>query len=438
MDNTKKAFFWFRRDLRLDDNRGLFFALKSQQNVQPIFIFDKNILDKLSNKKDKRVKFIYEQVSELKKELNKLGSDLQVYYGNPETVFKDEIKSISAVYSNKDYEPYALKRDKQIQVLCSQNDIIFKQFKDQVIFEENDILKKDGKPYTVYTPYKNKWLEKLTDQDLVNYDVITLKNSLNKTGKTSKLLKLSEMGFEDVSYIAPQKKISKELLLSYADKRDIPSLPATSKLGIHLRFGTVSVRQLAKKAKGTSAVWLSELIWREFFMAILFHFPKVVNKAFKPAYDHIEWINNEDHFKAWCEGNTGYPIVDAGMRELNETGFMHNRVRMVAASFLTKHLLTDWRWGEAYFAEKLLDYDLSANVGNWQWAAGSGCDASPYFRVFNPELQTKKFDPNLLYVKKWVPEFEDPFTYVKPIVEHSFARDRAIKTYKKGLAEARS
>ena len=427
--------FWFRRDLRLNDNAGLYHALKSGLPVLPIFIFDTHILDELEEKKDKRVEFIRDTLVEIQKELNKIDSDLYVFYGTPVECFKHLLSKydLDTVFTNHDYEPYAIARDKAIEKLLQKRHIQFKTYKDQVIFEKDEVLKDDGKPYTVYTPYSKKWRAALTDFFTKAYPCKKYFKNFYKC-PTTKIPSLDSMGFEEKEQEIPSNSPSDDTIKNYNKTRDFPGLEnGTSRLGIHLRFGTVSIREEVAKAKSLNNTFLNELIWREFYMSILWHFPHVGNhKAFKPAYDNIAWRNNEDEFQKWCHGQTGYPIVDAGMRQLNETGYMHNRVRMITGSFLCKDLLIDWRWGEAYFAQKLLDYDLAANNGGWQWVAGSGCDAAPYFRIFNPELQTKKFDKNLKYIQKWVPEFQE-FTYPKPIVDHIKARERCLAAYKKAL-----
>ena len=423
--------FWFRRDLRLVDNTALFYALSSGLNVLPVFIFDTEILSKLPSKTDARVHFIHSEIGKIKFELEKRGSSLKVFHSKPIDAFKKltENFEIAFVYANKDYEPYAINRDTDILKFLQSKNIGFKTYKDQVVFEENEVVKNDGNPYTVFTPFSKKWKEKFSDSGNFPSEM-NLQNFI-KTSPCS-FPSLSDVGFSKSSIEIPSQHISAEIIKMYAKNRDLPAIHGTSRLGVHLRFGTVSIRQLVKMAAALSETFLNELIWREFFMQILWHFPQVVNRSFKSKYDQIEWRNNEAEFEKWCEGRTGFPIVDAGIRELNATGFMHNRVRMVVASFLCKHLLIDWRWGEAYFAEKLLDFELAANNGNWQWAAGSGCDAVPYFRVFNPETQLTKFDPQLKYVQKWVPEYGTIF-YARPIVEHKFARERALSTYKKAL-----
>ncbi|MBK7965698.1 MAG: deoxyribodipyrimidine photo-lyase [Bacteroidetes bacterium] len=434
MEN-KIAIHWFRRDLRLTDNAALFHSLKSGYNVQCIFIFDKEILSQLSDTKDKRVQFIHEQLESINIQLISLGACLDVRHGSPAKIWKELINdySIAEVYTNHDYEPYAKKRDEEIKSLLKANTIDIYTFKDQVLFDRDDVVKNDGLPYTVYTTYSRRWMEKLKKEGIPNYDYEKYYSHFHLNTKST-FPSLKSIGFTKTDVNFSSHELNDNILYNYKDTRDIPGVSGTSRLSIHLRFGTISIRKLIREAQEHSLTWLNELCWREFYMMILWHFPHVAKSAFKPAYDFIQWRNNEDEFEAWCEGRTGYPIVDAGMRELNETGFMHNRVRMITASFLTKHLLIDWRWGEAYFASKLLDFDLSANNGGWQWAAGSGCDAAPYFRIFNPYLQTQRFDPDFKYIRKWVPEFED-FGYPPPIVEHAIARDRCLQVYKKGLAK---
>jgi len=427
--------FWFRRDLRMEDNAGLYRALKDRGNVLPLFIFDADIIDKLEDKKDKRVSFIYYQVQRLKKEVEASGSSLLVKYGKPVEVFDALFAEyqVEAVYTNHDYEPYARERDEGMKKFLESKNVDFTTFKDQVIFEKSEVTKDDGKPYTVFTPYGRKWRAALKPSDLKSYPSETLLDRCFKTDPVGDF-DLKDVGFEYTTFDYPDKKIDGEILKNYHLTRDIPSVNGTSRQSLHLRFGTVSIRKLVKSALDLNETFLNELIWREFYMMILWHFPQVIDRAFKPKYDNVRWLNDEKQFNAWCQGKTGYPIVDAGMCELNQTGFMHNRVRMVVASFLVKHLLIDWRWGEAYFAKKLLDFELSSNNGGWQWAASSGCDAAPYFRVFNPELQTKKFDPDLKYIKRWVPEFQE-LNYPKPIIDHKFARERVLKEYKRALAE---
>ena len=431
MSKQEVSFFWFRRDLRLEDNAGLFHALQSQYPVVPIFIFDEVILDKLP-KDDARVGFIHENLSKINEELIQIDSSILVVRGKTLEVWDSLSKeyNIKEVFFNKDYEPYATKRDTEISKYLENNNIVCHTVKDQVIFEEKEITKADGLPYTVYTPFKNKWLEKYKSlAPIQEFDINAHYANFFKSNFVFPTLK--QIGFKESSIKVKVHNL--KFISNYQDIRDFPAMDKTSYLSPHLRFGTVSVRKLVNWASRKNDVFLSELIWREFFMQILYNFPKVANHNFKSAYDGIQWRNDEEDFKRWCAGKTGYPMVDAGMRQLNETGYMHNRVRMVVASFLCKHLLIEWQWGEAYFAEKLLDYDMSANVGNWQWAAGTGCDAAPYFRVFNPEIQQKKFDENGIYVRKWIKEFD--LGYGKPMVEHAMARDRAIATYKAGIVK---
>ncbi|MDN3655045.1 deoxyribodipyrimidine photo-lyase [Ferruginibacter paludis] len=426
--------FWFRRDLRLEDNAGLCHALKAGKPVLPIFIFDKNILDQLEEKTDRRVEFIHAALEEMQAELVEMGSSLNVFYGTPANIFKQLLTkyTIDTVFANHDYEPYALERETSIAKLLKENNVSFKTYKDQVIFEKAEVLKDDGTPYTVFTPYSRKWKAVLTDFHLKPYP--TKKYFSNfYPHSIVQIPTLASMGFRQLKKPFPSKALKEELVKKYADQRNFPAVPGTSKLGVHLRFGTISIRELAARARPLSETYLNELIWRDFYHMILWHFPKVgKGKAFKAAYDGIHWRKDTGEFEQWCNGQTGYPIVDAGMRELNATGFMHNRVRMITASFLSKHLLLDWRLGEAYFAIKLLDFDLAANNGGWQWAAGSGCDAAPYFRVFNPRLQTEKFDKDLKYIRQWVPEL-DSFDYPKPIVDHEFARKRCLEMYAQAL-----
>lgn len=425
--------FWFRRDLRLSDNAGLFHALKAGKPVLPVFIFDKNILDELTGTADRRVVFIHLALQNMQKQLAEMGSSLEIRYGIPADVLKElaEDYQVKAIFANHDYEPYARQRDTLVSQLMKKQNISFHTYKDQVIFEKSEVVKGDGKPYTVFTPYSRKWKRVLTKFHLSSYSTEKyFKNFYQQPLR--KIISLSAMGFEPSGQSFPAKDWPDDIIKNYNKQRDIPSLRGTSRLSVHLRFGTISIRQLAREAGTLNETFLNELIWRDFYQMILWHFPQVVGHAFKPVYDKIRWKNNEKEFDAWCSGQTGYPIVDAGMRELNKTGFMHNRVRMIVASFLCKHLLIDWRRGEAYFANKLLDYDLAANNGGWQWAAGCGCDAAPYFRIFNPYLQTKRFDPELKYIKKWVPEFEER-TYPKPIVEHEFARKRCLEVYTDAL-----
>jgi deoxyribodipyrimidine photo-lyase len=430
----KISVFWFRRDLRLDDNAGLYHALRQSQPVLPVFIFDKNILDQLENNQDRRVAFIHASLLDLQEQLLAMGSTLQVFHDTPLNAFSQLLKQypIASVYTNHDYELYAKDRDEAVRILLKEHSIPLHTFKDQVIFEKNEVVKDDGKPYTVFTPYSKRWLATLNDFYEKSYPNRHYFPNFYQQPPISPP-SLRKIGFQSVDQPFPSTELKNALLATYKEQRDIPSLQGTTRLGVHLRFGTISIRRVLQATKPLSATFVNELIWRDFFQMILWHFPHVAQgKAFRPAYDLIHWRNNEMEFERWCQGMTGYPIVDAGMRELNATGFMHNRVRMIVASFLCKHLLIDWRWGEAYFAEKLLDYEFASNNGNWQWAAGSGCDAAPYFRIFNPALQAKKFDPEQKYIRQWIPELND-FGYPEPVVEHEFARKRCLEVYSKAL-----
>ncbi len=424
--------FWFRRDLRLEDNKGLFEAVSNCSEVLPIFIFDKSILDQLEPD-DARVTFIHEAITAINTKLQAIGKSLAVFYGEPLNVLKQLIEEnkIEALYSNRDYEPYARERDKAVYELLASKNIPFKSYKDQVIFEKSDVTKDDGLPYLVYTPYSKKWKQHFKKITLDDYPS---EKQLDKIAVHSyPFLTLTEIGFHTSKIKVTPYDVSDTLIQNYEATRNFPAVNKTSYLGIYLRFGTVSIRHMMSKAiQQKNETFWNELIWREFFMQILWHFPHTKYASFKSKYDAIRWSNNEDEFQKWCDGNTGYPFVDAGMRELNATGHMHNRVRMIVASFLCKHLLIDWRWGETYFALKLLDYEQSSNVGNWQWAAGSGVDAAPYFRIFNPTEQIKKFDKDLVYIKKWIPELND-FSYPQPIVDHKFARERCLRVYKEAV-----
>ncbi len=435
----EKAIFWFRRDLRLEDNAGLYHALKSGKQVTPIFIFDTQILDKLDDKRDARVSFLHSTIKELKGQLTAMGSDLKVYYGDPLAIWKTIVReeSVSSIYLNRDYEPYAKNRDAQVKALTSANNVSFHTAKDHVIFESHEVLKADGKPYTVFTPYKRRWLEHL--KSLSIHDSYFLKSYPSEQYFSgfaklplSDMPSLESMGFGQSEIKVPPKQVPAKLIRAYADNRNFPAIEGTSRLGIHFRFGTLSIREKARNASQLSDTYLSELIWRDFYSQILDHFPHVTEGAFKPKYDNIEWRYDAEEFEMWCTGNTGYPIVDAGMRELNTTGHMHNRVRMITSSFLTKHLLMNWQLGEAYFASKLLDFDLASNNGGWQWASGSGTDAAPYFRIFNPHTQLDKFDKERSYVKKFVKEFGTD-AYPTFMVDHKIARERCLETYKRGL-----
>ena len=430
------SIFWFRRDLRLEDNTGLNRALESGHPVLALFIFDDEILRELPAD-DPRVVFIYETLLEMDGQLKKWGSSLKILKGSPLQVWSEILDEydIKEVFTNRDYEPYAISRDKSVEDLLSQKGIAFKTFKDQVIFEGNEVLKDDGKPYHVFTPYKNKWLRKFSDSgfkvgEAVRQEVSVGDYRAQFVQRTFDFPSMEVLGLKEASIKVRPYELS--IAGSYDKNRDYPAIDGTSHLGPHLRFGTVSIRKIIQALDPSHEVFLSELIWREFFMQILYHYPRVVNENFKKKYDGIVWRNNEEEFDKWCRGETGYPLVDAGMRELNATGHMHNRVRMITAGFLCKHLLIDWRWGEGYFARKLLDYELSSNNGNWQWSAGTGCDAAPYFRIFNPMEQLKKFDKEKIYVGKWVPELGTD-DYPEPMVEHRMARARALETYKSGM-----
>ena len=434
--STELSIFWFRRDLRLNDNAALFEALKNNNSVLPLFIFDTEILEKLPSKEDKRIVFIHHHIAKLQTELIKLGSSLLVMHGSPMAVFEKLVSNftISSVYANTDYEPETIARDHNIFNLLKNKGIAFKLFKDQVIFEKSEIIKNNGTPFQVFTPYSKAWKNKLKENKTPLFSSEKLLNNFYKTSPFP-IPTLTEIGFKNTEIINSEPIIDQNIIRTYDETRNFPYLKGTSNLSVHLRFGTISIRKLVNIALELNEQFLNELIWREFFVMILYHHPRVANECYKKQYNYIAWRNNEEEFKKWCSGETGYPIVDAGMRELNETGFMHNRVRMIVASFLTKHLLIDWRWGEAYFAEKLLDYELSSNNGNWQWSAGCGCDAAPYFRIFNPYEQIKKFDSNLTYTKKWVKNLKTP-DYPTPIVEHTFARERFLKIFKTSLNNA--
>jgi len=424
--------FWFRRDLRIEDNYGFFEVLQNSDSVLPVFIFDPAILDEL-NKDDARVSFINELLANIHSKLQEKGKYLAIFFDSPVTVFEKlaSENKIDTVYTNHDYEPYARKRDLAVYQVLKKFGIEFKTCKDQVIFEKDEIVKDDGLPYAVFTPYARKWRARLSRFTPTHYPSEKFLDKI--AGHHYPFLSLSDIGFKTAPILVPPADDSIEMIRNYAQSRNFPELK-TSHLGPHLRFGALSIRKIVSLAmEQNNQTFLNELIWREFFMQILWHFPKTIRKSFKPKYDHIQWRNNEAEFEKWCAGKTGYPFVDAGMRELNATGFMHNRVRMITASFLCKHLLIDWRWGETYFAQKLLDYEQASNVGNWQWAAGSGVDAAPYFRIFNPSEQTKKFDKDLNYIRKWIPEL-DKGSYPEPIVDHKFARERCLQVYKKALS----
>lgn len=429
--------FWHRRDLRINDNAGLYKALTSKGKVQPVFIFDSNILQHLSSN-DQRVLFIYQQIITLKESYQAHGADLIIRFGDPKAMipFLVEELNATAVFTNRDYEPYAQERDSYLYNLLKDKNVSFTGAKDHVVFEKNEVLKNDGLPYTIFTPYMRKWKETLNDFYLKAYPTEKYFSNLKQTTNKTSLPTLEAMGFNGKQTVDfPNNTTPLSIIANYHETRDIPSVNGTSRLSVHLRFGTISIRSLAKQAMKTNEKFFNELIWRDFYQMIMVHFPHSLTGAFRKEYDHIIWEFNESQFEAWKSGNTGYPLVDAGMRELNATGHMHNRVRMVVASFFTKHLLHDWRLGERYFAEKLLDFELASNIGGWQWAAGCGCDAAPYFRVFNPTSQQEKFDPQFTYIKKWVPEFGTS-AYAQPIVEHKWARERVLARYKEALKPA--
>ena len=440
----KVSIFWHRRDLRFFDNAGLYEALKGESPVLPIFIFDKHILDKLEDKDDARVTFIHNELTKLKASLEEQGKRMHIFYGFPEEIWPQILEEyeVDQVYTNRDYEPYAKERDQKVRDLLEQHNIPFHTFKDHVIFEADEVQKNSGGTYTVFTPYSRKWkaklLERIDTQDgedvsyyFKSYPSADLLDNCVDMAPIA-MPSLEDMGFEASSLEIPERTVNRGLIKKYDETRNFPAINGTSRLGIHFRFGTISIREKAQKAMGLNETYLNELIWRDFYSQILSAFPHVIKNAFRPEYEYIQWRNDEADFQKWCEGKTGYPIVDAGMRELNETGYMHNRVRMITASFLTKHLLIDWRWGEAYFARKLLDFDLSSNNGGWQWASGSGTDAAPYFRIFNPTSQLQKFDKDFKYVKRWVKEYGTA-TYPKPMVDHKMARERCLEVYKSGL-----
>jgi deoxyribodipyrimidine photo-lyase len=398
--------------------------------VLPVFIFDTNITGELPSD-DSRVSFIHECIQSIDKNLRNTGSSLYVLKGDPVEKWKEIISTfdIGSVFINKDYEPYAIARDNSVAAILKERGIKLERFKDQVIFEENEVRKSDGMPYTVFTPFRNQWMKRFESVR----PALTVPSTYASPGFFKcnyPLPGLDEIGFREGSIRARPFDLS--VIPDYHKFRDDPAADKTTYLSPHLRFGTVSIRKLVKTGLEQNLTFLNELVWREFFMQILFHFPHVVTGNFKPAYDDITWRNNETEFLRWCNGETGYPIVDAGMRQLNASGWMHNRVRMITSGFLCKHLLIDWRWGEAYFAGKLLDYELSSNNGNWQWAAGTGCDAAPYFRIFNPETQQKRFDPKKKYISRWIGNTEIR-NYPQKIIDHEFARQRALEVYREGM-----
>lgn len=432
-DKQSINIFWFRRDLRLHDNAGFYRALKSGKPVLPLFIFDTVILDKLDDKDDSRVTFIYQSLAEMDKQLKAHGSSMLIKNTSPKEAFTQILEEyeVDTVFTNQDYEPYAKERDAAITQILADKQSKFCTYKDQLIFDRDEIKKPDNTPYTVFTPYKRKWLEKLNAFYLKAYPTEKYLQNLLKINL--EFPSIQAIGFQ-ISTLPIPDQTYKDVIADYAKTRDFPALNGTSRMSHHLRFGTISIRELATEAnKSTEKTWLNELIWRDFYAMVLWHFPQTMNHAYKPDFDKVEWRNNEQEFEAWCKGETGYPLVDAGMRQLNTIGWMHNRLRMVTASFLSKDLLIDWRWGEHYFSRKLLDYDMASNVGGWQWAAGTGTDAAPFFRIFSPAAQTKRFDPDLEYIKNWVPEYLDPIKYPAPIVDHQLARERCLAAFKKAL-----
>ncbi|MDD2412378.1 MAG: deoxyribodipyrimidine photo-lyase [Bacteroidales bacterium] len=426
--------FWFRRDLRWDDNHALFEALSQKKPVLPIYIFDVDVLKRFSNADNKAVSLIYKSILRMNEKLESFESSISVFHDSVENVFNSLLQkyNVQGVYANEDYESYGIKRDENIFNLLKKKNIQFHLFQDHLIFKPGKILKKDDTPYLIYTPFSKIWKEEFFKISTPHYSSEELLSNLYKN-KKSILPKIEDLGFrlQDVSI---DFKFKKDVLLNYHDTRDFPYLEkGTSGISPFLRFGLISVREAVRIASLINEKFLNELIWREFFMHILWHFPHVENRSFKTKYDAIEWSLDETAFLRWCNGETGYTLVDAGMRQLNSTGLIHGRVRMLTASFLVKHLQIDWRWGEAYFAQKLLDYELSSNNGNWQWAAGCGCDAAPYFRLFNPDIQRQKFDPNFEYVKKWVPEYQQLAYQNNRIVDLKIAKEKTMRMYKLAL-----
>ena len=422
-NNINNSLVWLRRDLRLYDHNALFSALKNSKAVYCCFIFDINILENLTIKNDRRIDFIWHALKEIKTELNNLGSDLIVEVGDPIILIPSLIQKYkcSALFLNKDYEKYAIDRDKKISDTLQLNNIETHRYKDQVIFEEKEILTQNNSPYTVFTPYKNNHLKRIFNEGISQFDCDSYKVNLAKF-KNRPLQSLKEIGFEKSNISSIKVPLGtkggftliedfKARIKNYNHSRNFPGVKGVSYLSVHNRFGTVSIRHLARIAiennSEGSSTWLNELIWRDFYFQILSNFPHIEEgKAFKLKYNNLKFENNEKLFTAWKNGQTGFPIIDAGMRQLNLTGFMHNRLRMIIACFLVKDLLIDWRWGEKYFSDHLIDYDLSANNGGWQWAASTGCDAQPYFRIFNPLLQSERFDPDGNFIKKYVPELK--------------------------------
>jgi deoxyribodipyrimidine photo-lyase len=465
------ALFWFRRDLRIADNAGLYHALKSARRVHCVFVFDTDILDALANKADRRVEFIHGCVTALREALQKAGGDLMVQHGRARDLVPQLAKSIGAdaVFTNEDYEPTAVQRDQAVERVLKKSAIAFFACKDHVLFAKDEVMTQAHTPYTVFTPYKSACLKKLDAFYLSAYPTENYLSRLARPGATTTVPALEDMGFEVTNLknlgIKPGTQGALQVLDDflqriddYRDKRDFPALKGVSYLSAHNRFGTVSIRHLARLAverrSAGADTWLSELIWRDFYFQILYHFPHVCDSAFKPKYKDLAFENDKSLFAAWCEARTGYPIIDAAMRQINQTGFMHNRLRMIVASFLTKDLLIDWRWGEKYFADHLNDFDLAANNGGWQWAASTGCDAQPYFRIFNPVSQSQRFDPVGKFIRRYLPQLAqvpDKFIhapwmmspleqqmahcvigkdYPACVVEHDVARHKALTLYK--------
>jgi len=432
----KITIFWHRRDLRFADNAGLAAALQSGHPVLPLFIYDQTILEKLPPD-DARLTFIFDQVERLAHEAREAGGGFLARYGKTEAVFEALLKAydVAAVYTNEDYEPYATERDAVIAKLVEKHGAEFKAFKDQVIFAKDEVLTKNGKPSKVFGAYSKAWQAKVTPDDFKPHPSARLFKKENlaspQKGDASRPT-LKEMGFERHEQWTPPAHLPPaKVVENYDQVRDLPAEKrGTTRLSVHLRFGTVSIRQLMQQAQELNNKLLNELIWRDFFMMLLWHFPNTATEAYDPKMRHLPYRDDEAQYRAWCEGRTGYPLVDAGMRQLNATGYLHNRARIATAGFLVKQLFIDWKLGEHYFSEKLLDYDMSNNVGNWQWMAGTGAVAAPWFRVYSPDSQQQQYDPDYEYVKQWVPEFGTD-KYPAPIVDHKFGRERALDLIRK-------